>query len=142
MGIGGTKRGALFSEGVPRRDAHAARTCLDGRWERSEREVPTVQVCPVRYYAHGLAFLSDPEEKMAVMLMSRPRDCYAISTRYFPEDEADRMTSYSAFDFSLFGNDVLPGDEKTVRVRLAVTELTGGELSEPLEMYEAFIAEE
>lgn len=121
------------------RDPHSARLCLDGRWERNEWSTPVVQMCPVRRYAHCFAFLADPEEKIGVVLMSHPRDCYAISTRYHAEDEIDRLTTYSAFDFSLFGDDLLPGVERTVRVRLALIPLDG-ELERPLELYRAYIA--
>ncbi len=122
------------------RDAHAARLCVDGRWERTERGTPTVQMCPVRHYAHCLAFLVDPDGQLGVVLMARPRDCYAISTRYHADNDADRLTTYSAFDLSLFGDDLLPNDERTVRVRLAVTPLDD-ELSQPLKLYQAFVAE-
>lgn len=119
------------------RDPHAARRCVDGRWNRSEWNSPTVQMCPVRYHAYPLAFLADPEARLGVALMSLPGDCYAISTRYHVEDEADRMTDYSAFDFSLFGDDFVPGDTRTVRMRLALMPVDGG-LSQPLEYYRAF----
>ena len=119
------------------RDPHAARRCVDGRWNRSEAEAPTVQMCPVRYYAHCLAFLTDPGELLAAALMARPRDCYAISARYFAEIEADRMAPYSAFDLSLFGNDLVPGDEVSVGVRLALLPIAG-DLSRPLQYYRAF----
>jgi len=122
------------------RDQHSARLCLDGRWERSEWSTPIVQMCPVRRYAHCLAFLTDPDKKLGVVLMSQPRDCYAISTRYHADDDADRLTTYSAFDLSLFGDDLLPSVERTVKVRLALIPLDG-ELGRPLELYQAFIAE-
>jgi hypothetical protein len=119
------------------RDAHAARRCVDGRWDRSEWDSPTVQMCPVRHHAHPVAFVADPEGRLGAALMSRPRDCYAISTRYHAEDEGDRMVAYSAFDFSLFGEDLTPGDERTVRVRLALTPLDEG-MAQPLAMYREF----
>ena len=72
--------------------------------------------------------------------MSRPRDCYAISTRYHAEDDADRLTPYSAFDLSLFGDDVVPGYERTVIVRLALTS-PGDDHSRPLELSRALLAE-
>lgn len=122
------------------RDQHSARICLDGRWERNEWSTPTVQMCPVRRYAHCVAFLTDPDEKLGIVLMSQPRDCYAISTRYHADEEEDRLTTYSAFDFSLFGDDLLPGGERTVKVRLALIALDG-ELGRPLELYQAFLAE-
>lgn len=118
------------------RDDHAARRCLDGRWDR----LSEIQVCPVRYYAHCLAFLADRENRTAVALMAHPRHCFAISARYHADNEADRLTPYSAFDFSLFGDDLLPGDERTAKVRLVLTPLDP-ELSQPRKLYEAFIAE-
>ena len=72
--------------------------------------------------------------------MSHPRDCFALSTRYHADQDADRLTTYSAFDLSLFGDDLLPRDERTVKVRLAVTPLDR-DLSHPLKLYRAFIAE-
>jgi len=123
------------------RDAHAARRCVDGRWDRNERGTPTVQMCPVRHFAHCMAFMTDPDDQLGVVIMARPRDCYAISTRYHAEIEADRLTDYSAFDFSLFGDDLLPHDERTVKVRLVVTQLDDA-LSQPLKRYQEFLAED
>ncbi len=122
------------------RDMHSARHCVDGRWDRSEGGVPVVQMCPVRCYAHCLAMLVDGEKTLAVLLMASPRDCYAFSTRYFAEDDADRLTSYSAFDFSLFGGDLVPGVERSVKVRLAVTPLDP-DFTQPLKIYQEFLAE-
>jgi hypothetical protein len=120
------------------RDAHSAGRCLDGRWDRNERETPVVQMCPVRRYAYCLAFLTDPDERVAVALMADPDDCYAISTRYYAEDDADRLTSYSAFDLSLFGDDLLPSVQRSVKVRLAVIPIEG-DLSRPLEWYRSYL---
>src|SRR5688500_7579536 len=39
------------------RDEHAARRCVDGRWDR----LAEIQVCPVRHYGYCLAFLTDPK---------------------------------------------------------------------------------
>jgi hypothetical protein len=122
------------------RDAHSARPCLDGRWDRNERSTPIVQMCPVRRYAHCLAVQADAEGRLGVVLMSDPRHCYAISTRYHADDDADRLTTYSAFDLSLFGGDLLPGDERSVKVRLAVTPLDQ-DMTQPLELYRAFVTE-
>ena len=72
--------------------------------------------------------------------MSRPRHCYAISTRYHADRDADRLTTYSAFDLSLFGDDLPPGDERTVKVRLAVTPLDR-DLSQPVKLYREFLAQ-
>ena len=122
------------------RDAHAARHCIDGRWERNEGGRSVVQMCPVRHYAHCLGLMVEPETQLGIVLMSRPTDCYAISTRYHAENDADRLTNYSAFDLSLFGDDLVPQVERSVRVRLAVTAVDR-DLSQPMQLYEEFIAE-
>lgn len=122
------------------RDSHVARHCIDGRWERNEFGRSIVQMCPVRHYAHCLAFMVEPESRLGVILMSRPENCYAFSTRYHADNDTDRLTDYSAFDLSLFGDDFTPNQERSVKVRLAVTSVDG-ELSEPLAMYRAFESE-
>lgn len=120
------------------RDPHAARRCVDGRWERSENRTPVVQMCPVRRYAHCLALQADPEGRLGVLLMADPRDCYALSTRYHAEAEVDRLTTYSAFDMSLFGVDLVPGDQRSVRVRLALVDLAG-DLDRAVKSYRDFL---
>jgi len=86
------------------------------------------------------ALLVDGEKKLAVLLMASPRDCYAFSTRYYAENDAERLTTYSAFDFSLFGGDLGPGDERTVKIRLVVTPLDA-DFTQPLKLYEEFLSE-
>ena len=122
------------------RDAHAARLCVDGRWERSEGGTPIVQMCPVRHYVHSFAFMADPDKQLGIVLMSLPSHCYAISARYHADNPSDRLVDYSAFDLSLFGNDLVSGEEQTVKVRLALTPLDDG-LSQPLQLYQAFLKE-
>ena len=85
-------------------------------------------------------YLQIAKRNLAVLLMARPSDCYAISTRYHAEDDADRLTSYSAFDFSLFGSDFVPGVQRSLTVRLAITSLDQ-EFVKPLRLYEEFLAE-
>jgi len=122
------------------RDAHAARRMVDGRWERSEFKSSTAPFYPLRQYAHPLAFVSDPDRKMAAVLMTRRESCSSVSSRYFAERDEDRATSYTAIDFFLFGEDLVPGDERTTRVRLALTPLDEAK-SQPLKLYESFLAE-
>jgi hypothetical protein len=122
------------------RDALAARRCVDGRWERNERGASIVQMCPVRHYFYCLAVMADPESDLGIVLMAHPQDCYAISARYHAADEADRLTPYSAFDLSLFGDDFAPGDARTVKVRLAMTPLDEHQ-SQAVALYKSFIGE-
>ncbi len=123
------------------RDGHAARLCLDGRWDRNERDTPTVQLSPVRHYAYALAFVTDTELKTAVALMAKPGHVYAISSRYLSNEKGPRQTSYTAFDYALFGSDFSSGDKHSVIVRLEVIPLDDKDLSAPLKRYEAFLKE-
>lgn len=122
------------------RDAHAARRCLDGRWNRSEYLMPTAPFYPVRRYAYPMAFFADPQKQVAAVLMTETRCCSAVSSRYHAEKDEDRAVTYSAADFSLFGDDLVPGDERTAHVRLVVTPLDEA-MSQPLALYQAFLAE-
>jgi hypothetical protein len=71
------------------RDAHAARRPLDGRWERNEYKMPTAPFLPMRHYAHPVAFMTDPEKQLAVVLMMRRESCSAISARSFSERDEE-----------------------------------------------------
>lgn len=121
------------------RDAHAARRCVDGRWNRSEFDAPTVQMCPVRYYGYCLGVLTAGDDKPIVAMMSRPDHCYALSSRYHADREADRQTPYSAFDFSLFGNDMVEGDVRAVKVRLAL--IPNSTKADPVALYKEYVRE-
>ena len=121
------------------RDVHAARLAIDGRWDRKESKANVVPVTPARNYAHCMAFLVDDKKTFAVVVMARPKDCYAITARYFADDPKDRMTSYSAVDFCMFGNDLLPGQTRTARLRLAITPLDE-QMSQPMQLYKKFLA--
>ena len=121
------------------RDIHGARVAIDGRWDRNESNAAVVPVTPVRHYAHCLAFLVDADKTFAVVVMAHPRDCYAISARYFADNPKDRMTSYSAVDFCMFGENLLPGSRRTTRLRLALTPLDK-DMSQPLKLYRDFLS--
>ncbi len=122
------------------RDAHAARRPLDGRWERKEFKMPTAPFLPVRHYGQPVAFMADPEKRIAVVLMMRRASCSAISARYYAERPEDRATSYTAVDFLVFGDDLLPGDVRTADVRLVLTPLDAA-MSQPLKLYEKFLSD-
>jgi len=120
------------------RDAHAARLCVDGRWARREREMPTAQWCPLRYYAFPFAFQADTEQRVAAVLMSTPQDCFAVVTGYDTDNEKDAFKNQNPLYLSLFGDDLSPGDERTANVRLALTPLDDS-FSQPRMLYEAFL---
>ena len=116
------------------RDSRGAQIPLDGRWDG------IIDFSPMRRYAHCLAFMVDPDNRAAAVLMSDPRDCFGISVRYHADVDANRLTSYSAFDLGLVGRDLKPDETRTVRARLALTDLDE-EFTQPLELYKAFLKE-
>ncbi|MBI5801643.1 MAG: hypothetical protein HZA92_13095 [Verrucomicrobia bacterium] len=122
------------------RDAHAARRPLDGRWNRSEFGASVAPFFPLRHYAHPVVFMTDAEKTLAVVMMMKRESCSAISARYFTEKPQERASSYSAVDFLVFGDDLLPGDVRTADVRLVLTPLDA-EMSQPLRLHEKFLSE-
>lgn len=122
------------------RDAHTARYPVDGRWNRSEYKMDVAPFLPLRHYGHPFMFMTDPEKKLAAVMMMRRDNCSAISSRYYSEKLEDRAQSYSAMDFLVFGKNFVPGEEATARIRLSLTDLDS-ELSQPLKLHERFLSE-
>ena len=122
------------------RDAHAARRCVDGRWERKEMGHPTAQFRPQREYAVPVAFQADMEKRVAAVLMSRPEDCFAVTSGYNTDDPEDAWKVQNPLYLSLFGSDFVPGTERTAHVRLAITALDD-EMSQPLALFRQFLAD-
>ena len=72
--------------------------------------------------------------------MSRPEDCFAVSSGYDSPDARDRFHKHNPLYLSLFGGTLEPGVVRTARARLVVTELDE-DLSQPLKVYAAFLEE-
>lgn len=119
------------------RDQHTARRSVDGRWDRIGA---LYQWNPQRYYEKPLMFQTDPGRRVAALLMSRPEDCFAVVTGYNSSNEKDPFKDQNPLYCCLFGDDLTIGYERTVKVRLQVTELDA-KMSRPLELYDAFIAD-
>jgi hypothetical protein len=122
------------------RDAHTARFPVDGRWSRSEYKMDVAPFVPLRHYGHPFMFMTDPDKKLAAVMMMRRESCSAISSRYYSEKLEDRATSYSAMDFLVFGRNFVPGDEATALIRLSLTDLDV-EMSQPLKLHQKFLLE-
>ena len=63
-----------------------------------------------------------------------------VVTGYNPPNEKDPFKDQNPLYFCLFGDDLTIGYERTVKVRLQVTDLDEDSAT-PLELYEAFVAE-
>ena len=116
------------------RDEDAVGISVDGRWRDIAR------FSPVRRYKLPVCFQADREQQVAAVLMSRPEDCFAVSSGYDSPDARDRFHKHNPLYLSLFGGTLEPGVARTARARLVVTNLDE-DLSQPLEHYAAFLAE-
>ena len=119
------------------RDQHAARRSVDGRWDRIWA---LYQWNPQRYFEKPVGFETDPNRRVAAVLMSRPQDCFAVISGYNSENPKDPFKDQNPLYLSLFGDDLTPGYSRTVKARLQVAALDR-EMQRPLELYEKFVGE-
>ena len=119
------------------RDQHAARLSTDGRWERIWG---LYQWNPQRYFELPVVMSANPEKGVAGVLMSRPEDCYAVISGYESTNMDDPFKDQNPLYFSLFGDNIRVGDERTVEVRFAATELDNS-FSQVLKLYDDFISD-
>lgn len=94
----------------PRDDA-AETIIRDGRWTRPPSPVDWVKMPRL---AKPLGMRRDPATGLTAVLMSPPKDCFAISTPFQTE------THYSMY-LSLFGRDLKSGKTDRARARLLIT---------------------
>jgi hypothetical protein len=118
------------------RDFNCSPRSVDGRWTGIWA---LYQWNPQRFYELPLMMQVHPDGELAAVMMSRPEHCYAVVSGYNSGNMDDPFKSQNPLYFSLFGDDLAPGDERTARVRLAVIELDD-EMKRPLELYKSFAA--
>jgi hypothetical protein len=116
------------------RDEDAVGVSVDGRWRDIAR------FAPVRRYKAPVCFQADRRQRVAAVLMSRPADCFAVSSGYDSPDAQDRFHKHNPLYLSLFGGTLEPGVVRTARARMVVTELDE-DFSQPLACYAAFLDE-
>ena len=109
----------------PRDDA-AVNMIQDGRW--------TIEPSPVDWairpcFAAPLLYRRDPESNLAIVLMTRPGDCFAVSTPH-------RGEGHFSMYLSLFGRSLSPGDTVHAYSRMIFAELDDPAI---VARYEAFI---
>ena len=114
------------------RDRAAAQTFFDERWDK---EPHPVQWSITRCMAGPLAVQRDQKDKLSVVLMARPEDCFAIDMPY-NMTPPDGVAGHHSIYFSLFGKDVKAGETVKAHLRL----LVGPELKPEkiLEAYRSF----
>lgn len=116
------------------RDEDAVGVSVDGRWRDIAR------FSPVRRYKLPVCFQADRQQRVAAVLMSRPADCFAVSSGYDSPDARDRFHKHNPLYLSLFGGALEPGVARTARARLVVTALDE-DFSQPLRRYADFLEE-
>ena len=116
------------------RDEDAVGVSVDGRWRDIAR------FAPVRRYKLPVCFQADRQRRVAAVLMSRPEDCFAVSSGYDSPDARDRFHKHNPLYLSLFGGSLEPGVARAARARLVVTALDE-DCSQPLQRYADFLEE-
>jgi hypothetical protein len=98
------------------RDAQAVSIIQDGRWKILPNPVDWV-IRP--HLAKPLGVRRCPANGVSVLLMSPPRDCFAVLTPFEAEP-------HRSMYLSLFGKDLKPGETARARARLVIgTDLAG-----------------
>jgi hypothetical protein len=110
------------------RDEAAVQMIQDGRWQRLPHPVDW-QILP--HFAAPLVMRRDPESGLAVLVMARTEDCFAVSTPYGEE-------SHQSLYLSLLGCDLAAGQAKTAQARLAIRRDLSD--AQAIECYETFQA--
>lgn len=108
------------------RDEHAVKLIQDGRWAIDPSPVEWV-IRPA--FAAPLLFRRTTNTNLAIVLMSRPEDCFAVATPCANE------AHYSMY-FSLFGRTLAAGETARAVTRMLVSELSDSAI---LARYEAFM---
>lgn len=108
------------------RNADAVRLIKDGRWTHPPNPVDWA-IRPE--FAAPLLYRRDAETKIAHVVMSRPKDCFAVST------PCSNEAHYSMY-FSLFGESLVPGQAVRAHTRMIVAPLDEAEI---VARYEAFL---
>jgi hypothetical protein len=117
------------------RDHRAAEIIYDGRWDYGPNPV---QMSVTQMLAAPLCMRQDAKNKIAVLLMSRPEDCFAIVTPY-NMDPPDGVSNHYSMYMSLFGRDLKAGETAQARVRLVVGQNISDQSA--VDLYEKFIQE-
>ena len=116
------------------RDDEAAVTRFDGRFGANYNPV---EWAVASYFAEPLAVMRYPESGVAVVMMADPETCFCLHGCYMPDGEHDEVSSHNSTYFSLFGEDIEPGDQRTARVRFVVAEMDES-LETAIELYKEF----
>ncbi|MBI4552480.1 MAG: hypothetical protein HY710_09465 [Candidatus Latescibacteria bacterium] len=116
------------------RDAASARLFYDGRWEHGPHPI---HFTATRHYAYPIGLYADPASRLACAIFAQQDDCFGIDTTYAHDDSDDDVAAHNSLYFSLFGQDTSPGWMKTTRLRLVLTEVTGG-FETLIQQYEQF----
>jgi len=117
------------------RDLKAAQLFYDGRWELG---MSPVQWTVSRYLAAPLGIRQDTVSGLAVAMMSRPQDCFAVCMPY-NATPIDGVAGHYSMYLSLFGEDIKAGQAARAQTRLVV--LKDFKPADAVERHKRFIEE-
>jgi hypothetical protein len=117
------------------RDRRAAQMIYDGRWDYGPNPV---QMSVTQMLAAPLCMKRDQKNDITFVLMSPPKDCFAIEMPY-NMDPPDGVAGHYSLYLSLFGKDVKAGETARAHIRCIV----GRNITEQsaVRFYEKYIQE-
>ena len=118
------------------RDVAATKMIVDGRWEHPPN---AVQWSITRLLAGPMAVRHDRRTGLAAVVMSRPEDCFAVSTPY-NKSPPDGVAGHASLYLSLFGHDLKQGETARAHARLVI--LRDYSDAKAVEQYEAYCKEQ
>ncbi|MFV2066795.1 MAG: hypothetical protein ACC645_07410 [Pirellulales bacterium] len=117
-------------------DRQAARMFFDRRWAPENGFVPW---SVTRMLGAPIAMKRDAESDITLLLMSRPKDCFAVDLSY-NMDPPDGVAGHGSVYLSLFGRDIDAGQSERAHVRLVVERDLSDERA--VERYEQYVKEQ
>jgi hypothetical protein len=118
------------------RDLAAVPLVFDGRWEHPPNPV---QWSVTRLLAGPMAVRHSQRSGLAAVVMSRPQDCFAVSTPY-NKTPPDGVAGHASLYLSLFGGDLKAGQTARAHCRLVI--LRDYTAEEAVQKYTAYCQEE
>ncbi len=107
------------------RDDQGTLTRMDGRWNNEAGQSIAPAVYGPNYGQPIAAMAAEFEGETVTIVQSAQREtCDGISLTYSSENTSDNIRNHNALYFSLFGDDLRSGDERTALVRQSIVRET------------------
>jgi hypothetical protein len=98
------------------RDPRAAQMIYDGRWQKGSHPV---HFSVTRFYKLPMLLKKEEESGTGILLMTKPEDCFSLEMSY-NRSVPDNIADHSSVYFSLFGEDLRPGQTRRAVIRMVI----------------------